>query len=834
MLTTVLQAIGLATNTNKLSGPAGGLTQADNVVIDRKDVIEGRRGFGRVGNTFAFAGSGDNLFSFQNKMIATNGSTLAYDANGNGSNPLWTSYSGTYLPPTGAAKIHGVEAINKNFYFTTSNGVYKSDLVTATPYAAGGPKALDGTGVTDGAGAGWFANTSNVAYQVVWGYTDTNSNLILGDPSQLINVTNNTGAAQNVNLTFTVPSGLTVSYFWQLYRSAQTNSLSIIAGSAFQLVAQANLTAGQITALQVTYSDLTPDSLKGAYLYSDTTQQGPLQTNDPPPLALDVCTWKGMMFYANCQSKQRVYATMISVGAPNGVQVADTFVIKSGATTLTYTGNAAQNVVTHLFKVDTSSTAAANIDATARNLVACINQDATNSLVYAYYISGAAQLPGQILLEERAIGGVAFNLTSSRGGAYQPVIPSSGTTYISTNQNYPNGVYVSKINQPEAVPLVNLYPVGAGDQAIYRIFALTDAVYALKADGVYRGTGDTPSNLSFTVAYPDTIVTAPESGAILNNSIYAYTNQGIVTINQSEPQLISFPIEDQLVQIQTYANFATASYGVSYPSDRKYIFSTVTSSTDTSATQEWVYNYITQAWTRWNKNFSCGFMNPVDKKLYWGSVSPAFAYQERKAYTVMDYADDSFAVNIENVSGTTLTLTSTANCVVGMSLAQTTTNVNYPIASIITAVTDATHIVVAASIQWTLGAANVYTSINCTVAYAPATGGFPLYLKHWGTINFELESLTAAQITGQVTSDLSNYLESFSLVPNLPGFGEVPFGTEVFGGLSFSPQPLRALVPQNKARAHWINLLLNHNQALAKFVLNGASAEYDITSTRMR
>ena len=395
MLTPVLQAIGLTTNTNKLSTQAGGLTQADEVVIDKKDVIEGRRGFNHVGTTFAFAGSSDNLFSFQNKLIASNGTTLAYDVNGNAANPSWTSYSGTFAPPSGAQKIHAIEATNKNFYFTTSNGIYKIDTITTTPYAAGGPKGLDGTGTTTG--SGWLNNNSNVAYQVVWGYIDANNVTILGDPSQLINMTNTSGGATNVALTFTVPSGLTTSYFWQLYRSAQTNSTSVVAGSAFQLVAQANLTAGQISALQVTYTDQAPDTLKGAYLYTDTTQQGPYQTNDPPPLALDICTWKGMTFYANCTSKQRVYATMISVGSPSGVQVGDTFVITSGVTTLTYTGNAAQNVASHLFKVDTSSTPAANIDATARNLVACINQDTTNSLVYAYYVSGANQLPGQIL-----------------------------------------------------------------------------------------------------------------------------------------------------------------------------------------------------------------------------------------------------------------------------------------------------------------------------------------------------------------------------------------------------------------------------------------------------
>jgi hypothetical protein len=834
MLTTVLQAIGVQTNTNKLSVQAGGLVQADNCVIDKKDVVESRRGFNPVGGVFAFAGAADNLFTFQNRMLVSNGSALAYDANANSSNPSWTSYAGTFIPPSGASKIHAVEGVNSNLYFTTSKGVYKSDLVTSAPYAAGGVKALDGVAAITG-GSGWLTNNSNVAYIVVWGYNDANNNLVLGDPSQLINLTNTSGSTQNAALTFTVPTGLTTSYFWQLYRSAQTGSTSVVAGSQFQLVGQANLTAGQISALQVTYTDQTPDSLKGAYLYTDNTQQGPLQTNDPPPLCVDLCYWKNMMFYLNCSTKQRSYVTMISVGAPNGVQIADTFVITSGATTLTYTGNAAQTPASQLFKVDTSGTPAANIDATARNLVACINQDPTNSLIYAYYISGYSQLPGQILLEERSIGGATFAMTSSRGGAYSPVIPPSGTTYISTNTQGQNVVYVSKVGQPEAVPLVNNFPCGAADQPGYRILPLTDAVYVLKADGVFRITGDNPTNLVVTVAYPDTIITVPESAVVLNNSIYAYTNQGIVTINQSEPQLISFPIEDQLLPVQTITNFSSLSYGVSYPADRKYIFFCPTVSTDTLCTQAWVYNYITQAWTRWIRSFSGGFMNPIDQRLYWAQTSTHQVVQERKAYTVFDYADESFACTIVNYSGRTLTVNSTTNAVVGYTIAQpNAANVNLPTASIITAIVDATHLTVLDVLTWTIGAATIYKPINCTVGYAPAHGGFPLYLKHWTTLNFELDQLTARTITGQITSDLSPYADSFTITPNLLGFGDVPFGIEPFGGVQFNLQPLCVLVPREKARSHWINVYLNSNQALQKFSLAGATAAYEITSTRMR
>lgn len=835
MLTTVLQATGVQTNTNKLSVAAGGLVQADNCVIDKKDVVEIRRGFNPVGSTYAFSGNADNLFVYQGRMLASNGSTLAYDANANASNPSWTLYSGSYAPPSGANKIHAVEGVNSNLYFTTSSGVYKLDTVTGTAYLAGGPKALDGTGVIDGSGSGWFNSSSNVAYQVVWGYIDANNNTVLGDPSELINVTNSSGSPQNVNLTFTVPSGLSTSYFWQLYRSAQTNSTSVVAGVQFQLIAQANLTAGQISALSVSYTDQTPDTLKGSYLYTDTTQQGPLQTNDQPPLAVDMCYWKNMTFYLNIKSKQRAYVTVISVGSPSGIQNGDTFVITSGATTLTFTGAATQDPTVPQFKVDTSSTPAANIDATARNLVACINQYASNSLVYAYYISGYQQLPGQILLEERAIGGAVFTLTSSRGGAYSPVIPSSGTTYASTNTSQQNGLAISKAGQPEAVPLVNLEPVGASDQAGYRVLPLTDAVYVLKADGVFRVTGDTPSNLVVTVAYPDTILSVPESAVVLNNSIYAYTNQGIVTINQSEPQLLSFPVEDQLLPLQTITNFSSMSYGVAYPADRKYVFGCPSQSTDTTPTQEWVYNYITQTWTRWDREVSGGVVNPNDNKLYFCSKLATKVLQERKSYTVMDYADDSFSCLITNFSGKTITVDSTASAVAGMSIAQTNAlHPNLPTTSVIVSVDSATQITVSDSLQWTIGTAAYYTAIDCTAGYAPAHGGFPLYLKHFTILNFEVDQLTAHTLTGQISSDLSPYKEDLDITPVFLGFGDVPFGTsEPFGGVGFNLQPLSALVPQQKARAHWVNVFINQNEALRKFVLAGATAQYEITSTRM-
>lgn len=828
----LLKAIGLQSNTNHLSTDDGGLDTALNVVIDKRDLIESRRGFNTVGSDFDFLGESDAIFSFQNSLIASNGTDLAYDSAFDSSNPVWSNFSGTYAPPSNAQKIHFSEGVNSNLYFTSSIGIYKMDDVSQDPFLAGAPKGLDGTGVVSGA-SGWFNNNSNVAYQVVWGYTDRNSNLILGVPSQLINVTNTAGGDRNVDLNFTVPQGLSTSYFWQLYRSAQTNNVNVVAGDNFQLVAQKNLTAGEITALEVSYTDETPDDLKGAFLYTDATQQGPLQTNDQPPLCVDLCLWKGMMFYVNVSSKQRSYLTLISVGAPDGFQIADTITITRGASVYVYTGAAANDAANREFEVVTAGTPASNIDETARNLVSMINRDPNNTYLYAYYVSGAAQLPGQILLEERNIGGAEFSVISDRGNAFSPQIPSSGTTYVSSKSQIKSGLMVSKVNQNEAVPLVNLFYVGAANQESFRCLALTDAVYILKEDGVFRATGDNPQNLVISPAYPDTVLLVKESAVVLNNSIYAYTNQGITTINQSEPQLISFPIEDQLFIIQNFTNFHK-SFGVAYPSDRKYIFCTLSDDNDTLPTQSYVYNYITQTWTQWDKPFTCGYAFPFDRKLYFGNASIDKIFQERKSYSVMDYADRSFTCNIVSFSGKVVEVDTTVDAQVGYSIGQPGVFLNAPTVSIITAIQDPTHVVVSDTFQWTIGPAFYYEPIDCRIGWIPTTGGAPIYLKHWQTLKFFVQDLSSRYLTASLTTDISPYKDEFLISSNVYGFGEVPFGNEIFGGFQPRLQSMRVLVPREKAMSNWIDVNLAHKAALNKFVLAGAALEFEMISTRMR
>src|SRR4029077_16802482 len=327
---------------------------------------------------------------------------------------------------------------------------------------------------------------------------DANNNLILGAPSEFLFITNTSGSTQNVTLTISVPTGLTTQYFVQIYRTANTNSLSVPPGNNFQLAIEHQLTSGEIAAHSVTITDTVPDTLLGAFIYTADGQPPPFP-NSQPPLAFDIATFQGMTFYANFQTIQTADITLDSVGAPNGLQIGDTISLTdiNSLTTYTYTGAAANNAAARQFKIDTSGTIAQNIDATARNLVAMVNQDPNNSLFYMQYITGENILPGAITVKARNLQQVQFYINSSRQTSWTPQIPAAGPTYISSNDARPNGFRVSKVNQPEAVPAAFEYLLQSGNTniIIYRAIALQDAVYIFTSGGIFRVTGTDPESL---------------------------------------------------------------------------------------------------------------------------------------------------------------------------------------------------------------------------------------------------------------------------------------------------------------------------------------------------
>lgn len=806
--------------------PEGALSSGQNFIIDRDDTPETRRGQKQYGTTVSPPFQA--MYNFNTTLMAWNGSTFWYDSDGAGT---WSSLSGTYSAPSSTYRIKGVEAAG-NMYFSTSTGVIGLTAPNSTLYAAGVAFPLDSTASLNSVVGGFLGIAETVGYRMVLGYTDTNNNLHISAPSQRLVVTNPTGgSASTVSLTWYIPPSLPTGYFYQIYRTKQTAFVGSVAqdpGDEEYLVVQKTLTSTDISNGFITYTDVTPDVLLGQTLYTNPSQQTITGANYQPPLAKDMVYYKGNMLYANTTTKQQVIINLITTPTVN-----DTLTIGG----VVYTAKSSETPASGFFQVFTGGTPAQNIDNTARSLVHVINTYASNTFYWAIYTSGYTSLPGQITLQERGIGGVAFVITSSAGTVYSPQIPVSGSTYTSTNSVNKHYVYVAKVQIPEAVPLGNFIPVGTSDKAILRILALRDSVFVFKEDGIYRILGTDITNFQVSLFDSTAILTAIDSAVLLNNQIWCMTNQGVTAVSDSGTVIMSRAIERDLITLSSalFTSFPSATFGIRYESDRHYMLCVPTNPTDTVATQIYIYNFLTNTWTNWNKTVTAGIvaLQPVDK-LYLMESTRNTVSQERKNWNVFDYADFQYAVTVVSTSNLTVTLTSTTNIVAGMSLYQTDSLGSLIGQSIITSVVDSTHVKVTDIIPWIAGAATIYEPIAINFKYTPI-GGNQAWVKHFQDCEVMFRDANFTNLTLSFSSDFDTSDEDTILIPTSSGgFGTVPFGEEPFGGVSTIPQVARTLIPRNKARAHWLTPSVSHAEALSNFALTGINFFFTYVSSRQK
>lgn len=878
---------GLYTNPNAFSEvPKGGLVVADNIVIDKESIAETRRGQATYGAALSVGSNQINkLYNYRNALLVHYDNKLAYDSDNNGT---WTAYSGTYSPPTGY-KIRGAES-NRNFYFTTTTGIKKLNSITGPVAPSGAYKGLDGFAVTTGS-SGFMADNTQIAYRIVWAFEDVNKNLIIGAPSQRITVANSSGGTRNITLTFTIPDGVTTDWTYQIYRSGESANSTSEANDELQLVIENNPTSAEITAQEVVVLDLTPNDLKGAFLYTSPSQEGIAFANETPPSAVDIDVYKNCLFFANTTTKQRLKLNLISVDLPSfgfyidasvdtvsgsavltniastadlvaGMRVVGagipsnalilsvdsatqiTMTVNATATATvsvefqdkitiggrTYYGGAVTNQATNTFQVFVSGTPAENIADSALELITVINKDALNTQYYAYYISGFQDLPGQILIEEKDLGGSALAVTSTRGESFSPVLPSSGTSIQTDNESKLNRVYFSKPQQPEAVPGFQYFDVGSADAPIRRILALRDSLFIFKDDGIFRLTGEDQPSFQVTLFDNTAQLLAPESAVAFNNQVYCFSDQGVISVSDNGVAVISRPIESTLLELSSsqYTNFTTATFAVGYESARQYMLFTVTETAETFATQAFIFNSFTNTWTRWVMDRCTGIVSKRDNKLYMGNPVNDFVYKERKDYNSGDYADEQYAVNIVSNSGFDITLTSASSAVIGYSIRQGLRT------GVITAI-NGNVITVNKILGWAAGSAAIFKPIFTSLQWIPADADNPGFLKQFRETTLLFRSAAFNSISVKFSTNASSSETTNIVIPQFEGtWGSFPWGNLPWGGALGGQQPLRTLVPLEKQRASWLNVKVESEQAFTSFSLAGISIIYNTLDTRFK
>lgn len=877
---------GVYTNPNHMSEvPLGALSYAKDCVLDRESVLQPRRGLKVHGTPPAGAGVAvRQIFPYEDQLIAHYGTTLAQDDGAGNFSP----YSGTFTEPAAIFRTRAAIS-NKNLYLTTAEGVRRLDGLGSTFAAAGVAQPLDATAALAGS-SGFLTGDTNVAYRGVLVFEDAKENEHPSAPSQRVVVTNALGGGNDrtVDLTWYLPSDAAVGYLFRLYRSAVTVSLTAEPSDELQLVYEAALTSTDISNGYVTLNDSTPDSLRGETLYTSPSEQGITEQNDRPPLAYDLALYKNHMVYANVRSKHRLLFSFIGVGPGAFTYVSETgdttmgsavvddigdtsnmhvgmrvsgtgipssariLTIDSG-TQITLTENATangndvaiecQDIITiageeyfaasatsladHEFEATIGSTPATNIELTALSLVFAINQDPTNTSVYAYYASQFEDIPGAIEIVERGIGGSTFTAQSTEGTSFNPVLTNAVS---SSNTELPNNVLIAKVGEPEAVPLKNKFTAGADD--IWRVIALRDAAILLGQQKIYRLSGNSISTFDIEELDSTARLIAPQSAVAFNNAVFCLTNQGVVRIDSSgSVRVLSEPIFDELNRVTSdlFTDAIDLIFGVAYESARRYILFIQNTTSDDTPTRAWGFNTFTEAWAGpWVMPRTCGVVNPADDKLYLGDKALGAVYQERKSFTRTDYADEEYPVTITSSSGTTVNVSSSADMAAGQLLVQDFRE------SLITEVTDGATVEVATELAWEAAAATVYNPIDTDVDWVPNTAQNPTVMKHFQEAVLVFRDADFASLQLTQSTNFRAVEESVTLFARdlQGGWGVAPFGSIPWGQPFRGEQVLRTQVRRNMSRAHWINLGITASNVFSSFALSGVGLFFEPMSRR--
>jgi hypothetical protein len=332
-----------------------------------------------------------------------------------------------------------------------------------------------------------------------------------------------------------------------------------------------------------------------------------------------------------------------------------------GETNLTVEGDT--NGTYSIFQLSESDSAAERIAQTANGIVRAVNRD-SSSLIYAQYTTAIDEVPGKMTFQAKAFTGTIYVRanTTTAGTAFSPNLPdsfASGTQVASKNDELPNVIYISKLGEPEAVPLINFLPAGSKNYPIYRIVALRDTVIIVKADGVWRMTGDSLTNFIITLLDSTVILVATSSLDVLNNQVIFLSNQGVCLVSESSVQIISrAKIEDEIQPILGQTNLSSQTSGIGYETERLYLLTT-TLPNETTAQVTWCYNILTNEWTSWDTLFTQAEIGPNDT-MYYVSFDNRIL-KERKSQTAIDYSDQNYIVSIDSIDGVDATITITGS-----------------------------------------------------------------------------------------------------------------------------------------------------------------------------
>jgi hypothetical protein len=548
-----------------------------------------------------------------------------------------------------------------------------------------------------------------------------------------------------------------------------------------------NVNAITITPISVVYEDITPDTLLSDPLYTNpNTGDGIEASNYQPPRSVDMVFGGERVWWLNTTDQHSFSLQLLGVGAAGSILIVRVdgvdHVIAPSSTPGNYPNS--HNGISSAALIRNRSPSV-NIEKTALEIVRAINQGVTAAGArlpfYAVYMSATDDVPGKIEIIEYGVGGSPFYISAFYPELFSPTLPEVGVLegseiLGSDNSRDPAGVMWSPLSTPESHPLANALRIGAKGDPIYRGVWLRDTLFVFKKQG---GVHVIPNQLPFRPREldPTCRLLAPDAVATLNNQIFALTDQGLVTVTEGGVDIIGWPLDYDFRRLINTARSALTRvpFAVAYESERQLWLWLPESGSDTAASIAYIYNHATRTFTSADVERRCGTVMPGTDILWMGSATSNTLVRERKGFNELDYSDEDYTVTLSAVSGTTLTLSSTANVAEGDMLSDADGHSAY-VESV------AGNDVVTSNTQnWTVpSSVTIHSAFECELASVPLAAGEPGMGKFIpdGVYTFKTPSFIYGKATISTDEEPATAEYTFSTLNGYGsgGYGQLPYG----------------------------------------------------------
>jgi hypothetical protein len=638
---------------------------------------------------------------------------------------------------------------------------------------------------------------------------------------------------KNVLISIDVPSYVTTSMTLRFYRTQTTVAQDTPPNADYFLVHEHAVTSSDITAGYYQFTDASPTLSATAY-YNNVNVGGELPDGDSendnsrPPKCDDLCTWDDRLWGANYTATQSLFVDLLATSAPNGLQDGDTVTIGASVyTAVEWPGYTDPALPVGSFYVYTDSSTryeeypGLRVALTAQSLALAVTTDPTGP-AFGYYISTDVDFPGKLFFESRTPNASPITFYVSRPSAWNPEMGSVLADALEFQTDVAtNGLWFSKLEQPEAVPRLNRLAVGPRNNKILRIRPLGERLYVFTDRGIYRVSGSYP--YAVDLMSKTAVLIAPDTLVEFDDALYALTSQGVCRISDAGVGVISAPIEASIKRLygDSLSVLKRKAHGIGYESYRKYILSMPETESDTENAQSLVYDVATQTWTQWTRPVSCGVVEPVSDFLFMARNTVNKVSRERKTYSRWDYVDESFDVTVDAASGFTVTLADATGIEAGDLIYQAN-DCHALVESV-----DGDVVTVKTEEFWTVGLDTLcFKAIDCEFMFIENHAGAPEITKKWPTVTYHWKTPGFSEGVALVSSE--NTPANARITADLSGWGDIGWGTFAWAQPA-SPKNQRVVVGR---QGSYLTVGFAIKEALAVWASYGYTPQVEPLSDR--